>query len=245
MGIRPVILVQWTLVILLIGVGWTGWCEQPFCSTIAEYTRPTWADLVKQPTAVISALGLIVTIFLHGKNLKATQLSNSAKMVLDAFARFDGKEMRERRKTFATALKRDQAAVQLIDETPVLDFFEDIAHLVQRGVLDEEMVWNTFGWWVSGYHRAVTVGNGAGAKNLILALREASHREDFFKEFEDLSRRITERRRHKEPKAWTAKNDADFLAEEASLAIASEATPQQAPHPLTGLTAGDLANGNG
>jgi Domain of unknown function (DUF4760) len=224
---RPATLIPWCLVALLVGIGWIGACEQPFCVAVGASVQSLWKNLLAQPAAAVATIALIVTIFLHGRNLKATQLSNSAKMVLDAFARFDSKEMRERRKRFATALKTDQAAVRLADESPVLDFFEDIAHLVHRGVLDEEMVWNSFGHWVTGYYRATTLHT-----DLIANHRRDSNREDMFREFSWLNRRIDHWRRTKESVPWDAKNDGLFLAEESTLVVADAPTGSSAIKPM-------------
>lgn len=235
---RPATAIPWCIVALLIAIGWIGACEQPFCARVTESTKFFVDKFFTHAPAIgtiVAMIALIVTIYFHNRNLKATQLSNSAKMVLDAFARFDTKDMRERRKAFARALAADRGAVQLTDESPVLDFFEDIAHLVHRGVLDEEMVWNSFGYWVIGYHRAATA-----APDLIEKYRETSHREDHYREFQWLFTRIEAWRKRRERKDWSNDADMRFLNEESTLAIAAERAPPPTVHPL-GIVSGSLS----
>jgi hypothetical protein len=106
-------------------------------------------------SAIAASFGVIVALVAHMLNLRNTRLSNSAKMVLDLVGMFDSAEMRARRGRFARKLLEDRDSIDLRDNTPVLEFFEEIGYMTRRRVLDEGMVWNSFAWWVEPYYLAV------------------------------------------------------------------------------------------
>lgn len=193
-------------------------CEQPVCFKLAASVGQIWDDIKKNP-AVISALaasiGVMVAVYFHGRNLAATRLSNSAKMVNDAVARFDSQTMRKHRKDFSGKLKADQESVDLNKaETPVLDFFEDIGLQTRRGILDQEMVWVAFGWWIIGYYNAVK-----SPKNLIEQYREDSKSIDMYREFEWLHDECMDKwLRVRERGSRHGQDSNAFLIEESSLA---------------------------
>jgi hypothetical protein len=193
-------------------------CEQPVCFKVAASVAEIWDDIKKNPAAIsalAASIGVMVAVYFHGRNLAATRLSNSAKMVNDAVARFDSQTMRKHRKDFSGKLKTDQENADLSKaETPVLDFFEDIGLQTRRGILDPEMVWVAFNWWVIGYFNAVTT-----PQNLIKKYREASKRIDMYREFEWLHDKCMDKWRSEREPGSPPRQDSDaFLNEESSLA---------------------------
>jgi len=156
---RPREIAAWTIAV----VGFVAFlasatleCGQPVCSSFRAVAGGAWGDLVNH-AAAISAVAAATALILNVISLRKTHLSNSAKMVLDLYGRFDAKEMRALRKAFSVRLLDTETPLDLIiEETAVLDFLEDIGHQTKRDVLDEEMVRMAFGWYVGGYYLAVT-----------------------------------------------------------------------------------------
>ena len=193
-------------------------CEQPACFKFAASAAQIWDEMKKNPAAIsalAASIGVMVAVYFHGRNLAATRLSNSAKMVNDAVARFDSETMRKRRKDFSSKLKTDQKNVDLSKaETPVLDFFEDIGLQTRRGILDPEMVWVAFSWWIIGYYDAVTRTN-----NLINTYRERTKNVDMYREFQWLHDNCIDKWRRERESSSPRRQDLDaFLNEESSLA---------------------------
>jgi hypothetical protein len=104
---------------------------------------------------------------------------------------------------------RGLLAGQPLEAEPILDFFETMALLLRRGALDEEIVWNTFFYWVDNYYEATKD---------VISLRQQREPE-VWEEFVVLVATLRNfqtstkggRRKYNPP---TRKQVADFLAEE-------------------------------
>lgn len=72
-------------------------------------------------------------------------------MVLDLVNKFGSAEMRSYRRSFAATLLEGRK-IDLRNDAPVLEFFEEIGYMTRRKVLDEGMVWNSFSWWIEPYY---------------------------------------------------------------------------------------------
>src|SRR4051812_35227731 len=105
-----------------------------------------------QVSALAACIGVVVTMIFHGRNLKATRLSNSAKMVSEFYQRWRSDEMRVNRASFATLLLRSRGAIDLRRDCPVAEFVEELGYLTRRKVLDQEMVWSAFSWSLEPYY---------------------------------------------------------------------------------------------
>lgn len=62
---RPAIWIPWAIVALLVSIGWLGWCDQPFCTSVGATLQTMWAGFVAQPAAAgaivaMGALGVAV-----------------------------------------------------------------------------------------------------------------------------------------------------------------------------------------
>jgi len=104
----------------------------------------------------VTSAGVIVALIFHIKNLKHARLSNSAKMVLDLVDLFDSAEWLGHRSRFAKMLLQDRSSIDPSGDSPVLEFFEELAYMTKRRVLDVGMVWNSFSWVIEHYYPAVT-----------------------------------------------------------------------------------------
>lgn len=78
---------------------------------------------------------------------------NSANAVMQLRERFDGGRMRAVRRHLSERLVRQ--AHEDISSMEVITFFELVGTLTHRRVLDDDLVWEAFGSWVSGYYRAL------------------------------------------------------------------------------------------
>jgi hypothetical protein len=125
----------------------------------------------------VTSAGVIVAVIFHVKNLKHAHLSNSAKMVLDLVDLFDSAEWLGHRSHFAKMLLQDRSSIDLRRDTPVAEFFEELAYMTKRGVLDKGMVWNSFFWPIEHYYPALT-----GPPSLLEKARLDSHASTLYRE---------------------------------------------------------------
>jgi len=143
-----------------------------------------WSDIALWSLAGTWALvvGTIVVMYWQ------TQISrhlNSANAVMDLRERFDGERMRAVRRHLADRLIRQ--AHQDITSMEVITFFELVGTLTHRRVLDDDLVWEAFGNWVTGYYQALR-----HPVDLIGQLRANMSDPLIFHEFEWLNNRILE-----------------------------------------------------
>ncbi len=132
-----------------------------------------WSEV----SAIAACIGVIVALTFHIKNLAHTRLSNSAKMVLDLVNVFDSREWLGHRSRFAKMLLEDRSNIDLRRDTPVAEFFEELAYMTRRKVLDKGMVWNSFFWPLEHYYPALTA-----SPSLIEKVRSDSHASTLYRE---------------------------------------------------------------
>lgn len=133
----------------------------------------------------VTSAGVIVAVIFHIKNLKHAHLSNSAKMVFDLVDLFDSAEWLGLRSHFANMLLEDRSSVDLRRDTPVAEFFEELAYMTKRGVLDKGMVWNSFFWRIEHYYPALTA-----PPSLLEKARLDSHASTLYRELPWLYREL-------------------------------------------------------
>jgi hypothetical protein len=169
-----------------------------------------WSQL----SAFAGCIGVVVALTFHIKNLANTRLSNSARMVFDLVHTFDSAVMREHRRCFASALLKDRSSINPCQNTPVLEFFEELGYLTRRGVLDKGMVWNSFFWFIEHYYPEVTK-----APSLLEAARKTYASTTLFREiawlYEQLCKVCTEEEGTLEYEPPSAADIDAFLKDEA------------------------------
>lgn len=105
----------------------------------------------------LTALGtwvlVVGTLILMYWQNKQTRELNSASSVMLLRERFDAPGIRRARRHLATRLLNNQH--DDVTNLEVGAFFELIAALTHRKVLEEELIWEAFGTWVSGYYWAL------------------------------------------------------------------------------------------
>ena len=102
-------------------------------------------------TAFAAVVGIVVSIWVLQSQLSNSRFALSVDTLLKMEERFNSPDMVKKRKKAAKALL---GKTHHEDADDVLDFLETIGIMVHRGALDEEMVWNTFFYWVDGYWEA-------------------------------------------------------------------------------------------
>jgi hypothetical protein len=120
--------------------------------------------------------------FLYWQTRQAGQL-NSSNAVITLRERFDSPRMRRVRRDTSTRLLKNE--VDDITNLEVLAFFELIGAQTKRKILDEEMVWEAFGGWITAYYRAMRM-----PVDRIQQLRTKSHDPLLFRKLEWLNNRI-------------------------------------------------------
>ena len=111
-------------------------------------------------TTELTILGLVGTwalvigtlVLMYWQTRKSQRL-NSANAIMALRERFDSAYMRQRRKALSTALL--QHTYEDIINIEVGAFFELVGSLTHRKVLDEDLVWEAFGTWITAYFQAL------------------------------------------------------------------------------------------
>jgi hypothetical protein len=163
------------------------------------------AALSAAVAAFFSFVALVLTYF----QIKQFRFAHSVDLVFDLEHRFDAPEMINDRKLAAKALLGGTCGQEI---EPVLDFFETLGVFVRRNAVDEELVWNSFSYWVLRY--AVL------AHSQIEARRKEESDSTYWQEFESLVKRLTRietKRRHlKSPPSFSKEQLKSFLIGEIS-----------------------------
>jgi hypothetical protein len=129
----------------------------------------------------VLAVGTLVALYWQTR--QAGQL-HSSNAVIALRERFDSPRMRRVRRHMSERLLNDQLGD--ITSLEVLTFFELIGAQTRRKILDEEMVWEAFGGWITSYYSAMR-----SPVDRIAQLREIARDPLLFGKFEWLNERIT------------------------------------------------------
>lgn len=126
---------------------------------------------------------VIGTLILMYWQTRQSQHLNSANAVMELRERYDGARTRAARRHMSQRLLN--RTPQDISNLEVSTFFELVGTLTHRKVLDEELVWEAFGNWVTSYYWALRQ-----PEDLIGNLRTAMKDPLLFHEFEWLYDRV-------------------------------------------------------
>ena len=137
---------------------------------------PTW-------TALGTWVLVIGTLLLMYWQTRENRLLNSANSVMQLRERFDGPRMRLARKTLSHRLLNNLH--EEVTSIEVGAFFELVGALTHRKLLDEDLVWEAFGNWVTNYY--YSLGHPV---DIIARGRVALHDPLIFHEFEWLNDRM-------------------------------------------------------
>ena len=159
-------------------------------------------------SGALAAFAALLVAIITYKQLKHSRFALGADLILRLEASFfEAVEMKADRSRAASALKRGSDAGEL---EPVLDFFETVGLLVRREVVDKELAWNSFSYWVLRY--------AALAGNQIKVRRKKEHDPTYYQEFDFLVECLTQveiEKRHLKSRPSFSKELLDgFLGEE-------------------------------
>ncbi len=146
----------------------------------------------------VLAIGTLIALYWQARQ---AGLLNSANAVITLRERFDSPRMRRSRRHTAERLLNDELGD--ITSLEVLTFFELIGAQTKRRILDEEMVWEAFGGWITSYYRAFRT-----PVDRIQQLRDTSRDPLLFHKFEWLNQRIVSLDRRQLGEAYDASVEA-------------------------------------
>jgi len=126
---------------------------------------------------------VVGTLFLMYWQTRTSQQLNSANAVMSLRERYDASRMRAVRRHLSDRLLR--RAHEDIANMEVVNFFELVGTLTHRKLIDEELVWEAFGTWITSYYLALR-----RPVDLIGQLRENLDDPLVFHEFEWLYERV-------------------------------------------------------
>jgi hypothetical protein len=107
------------------------------------------------------------------KELLAVQIS------VELTKQFDSLEMHRARRTIAKQLIKNSAE---IDETRLVDFFEDLAMYTKKGRIDKDIVYQTYSYWIERYWQALTI--------YINSFRKQEEDISYYANFEELNKEM-------------------------------------------------------
>jgi hypothetical protein len=124
------------------------------------------ADYAIQATAWFTALVAIATIVLDVLTLHAVWTQDARARLSQGIAllnrysdQWNSDRLKESRAIIASRIRKQQIDAAAIDQSielsAILDLFEDLGFLIERGVLDAEHVWTAFGEPILVYHRSL------------------------------------------------------------------------------------------
>jgi len=126
---------------------------------------------------------------MYWQSLQAQKL-NSANAVMNLRERFDSPRMRASRRHLSERLLKQ--AHQDISNLEVITFFELVGTLTHRKVLEDDLVWEAFGGWISAYYWALR-----NPVDMVGDLRTRMKDPLIFHEFEWLHNRVITIDRHR------------------------------------------------
>jgi len=134
--------------------------------------------------AIGTIAGIFAGVFGLWWQLRKQWLLNSANIVSSLANEYTNDVWRKYRRHSARSLQEhlNGKQIDLSKDLPILGFFENMGHLVRRGGLDKEMIWNKFGWYIVRYYLALTYKN-----NLIEDIRRKEADPTLWEEWEWLN----------------------------------------------------------
>ncbi|MFI5413146.1 MAG: hypothetical protein ACHQ0I_00945 [Candidatus Lutacidiplasmatales archaeon] len=143
---------------------------------------PDWFNIAVWSLAGTWALVVGTLILMYWQTLQAQRL-NSANAVMNLRERFDSPRMRAARRHLSERLSKQ--AHQDISNLEVITFFELVGTLTHRKVLEDDLVWEAFGGWITAYYWGLR-----NPVDMIGDLRKAMSDPLIFHEFEWLHNRV-------------------------------------------------------
>jgi len=176
---------------------------------MVEIDWPSVAILTAISTWVLAVGTLLILLW----QVRQAQVLNSANAVMSLRDKFDSTRMRSVRRHISERLIKQ--AHEDIASLEVVTFFELIGTLTHRKVLNEELVWEAFGTWITAYWWALRQ-----PVDWVGKLRHDLGDPLIFHEYEWLQSRVLELDRRELAKLHATPGD---IAEESRRILAREA----------------------
>jgi hypothetical protein len=149
---------------------------------------PDWFNIAIWSLVGTWVLVVGTLLLMLWQTLQAQKL-NSANAVMNLRERFDSPRMRAARRHLSERLLKQ--AHQDISNMEVITFFELVGTLTNRRVLEDDLVWEAFGGWITSYYWALR-----HPVDMIGNLRASMSDPLIFHEFEWLNNRVLAIDRH-------------------------------------------------
>ena len=179
-----------------------------------------FADIATIIGSLAAVYGVVWSARSFRQSVQLSRLQTSAGIIQSMKQQYEGDSCKESRRRLARIL--EAPATGDSTEGPrlatkayeVLEIFEQLGHLVKRGVLDEGMAWSAFSWDVIRYDYALRKGERGDE---IQRARAESGQRTLYCDFEELASRLTafgvrESSGHKRDLVWS--EILDFLRTE-------------------------------
>lgn len=141
-----------------------------------------WTNIAIWSLVGTWALVVGTLLLMYWQTLQAQKL-NSANAVMNLRERFDSPRMRASRRHLSEKLLKQ--AHQDVSNLEVVTFFELVGTLTHRKVLEDDLVWEAFGGWITAYYWALR-----NPVDMVGDLRNAMGDPLVFHEFEWLHNRV-------------------------------------------------------
>lgn len=170
----------------------------------------SWISLTARDA--IAAFSVLVTLIVFSHTMHRSRQVHQTDLIFKFSERFESSEMRKKRALAALALIAQQSDDSFVENHQaidfVLNFFEEVAFLEKRKIVDIESIWHAFSYWTDHYlpaterYRKNSLGN------------ESTHWQDL----EYLCKKILQFKKLVHEKTEVSGKDIrDFLEEEANL----------------------------
>lgn len=138
---------------------------------------------------VIQTLPIVVSILTVFYQLRREWLLHSAEMVTSLVTEYHSVDFENRRKSLAALLERvdggEGISIADFSSFGVLEFYENLGHLVRRRALDPLMIWNEFSVGLMCSFQCLVLG-----ENALRKLREQNGDPTLYEEMEWLNARF-------------------------------------------------------
>jgi len=107
--------------------------------------------------AIIAALAAVVGVLVAARQMRQTAQLSRFTLGLEALLRLKAEwtseemQRKKRRAAFLLLVEKPDVGSSVAD---ILDFFETVAVLLKREVIDEYLTWHTFYWWMVNFYAA-------------------------------------------------------------------------------------------
>lgn len=137
--------------------------------------------------AISAVIGVIVSIIALIKQSNDTHLSLGIQLLRDLEKQFESEEMKQSRITLSTLfINREQGAIisseTITSSAAIADFFSTVGMLLKRNVLDLELTWAIFAYWLIHYWEIL--------EKDINEFRKSQDASNYWSEFEYLYKKI-------------------------------------------------------